>query len=224
MLWSVVSVHFLHIIALNLFVFFSSGEYICLFVQKNNLTTIKHKASATLDICLIPTIQTSTEPAFPRCKANGDVLLVTIKCEIAKTDENYTVTWSEHAIPEMSRFGKKILFYLLILFNEFLCRLALVISDMHVVIVAGERTQIYTAKKVISCDQSSTEVSTKAEASCSFKNSCGQNTAKDFNFAIIHCMYYFKYCFKRLILFTTSKKCVFLAILTTNMYNELYCF
>ncbi|KAM4723426.1 adhesion G-protein coupled receptor F2 [Anableps anableps] len=53
------------------------GEYICLFVQKENTTTINHKANATMDVCLLPKIDISANPAFPLsgdkyCSAEGD--------------------------------------------------------------------------------------------------------------------------------------------------------
>ncbi|XP_037833557.1 adhesion G protein-coupled receptor F4 isoform X2 [Kryptolebias marmoratus] len=130
------------------------GEYLCVFVQKNNSAIIRHKANATMDICLIPKITVSTKPSFPRCRTSDDVLLVEISCEIDRTNENYTVTWSEHAIQGKNNFG--------------------------------ERTHIYTAKKFITCDKSSNESSTRAVASCTFTNMCGQTTSKEFHFEIIH--------------------------------------
>lgn len=67
-----------------------------------------------MDICLIPNIRSSTNPAFPHCKSVDDVLLVTIICEIDKTNENYTVTWSDYASPGTNMFGKNDLFESLI--------------------------------------------------------------------------------------------------------------
>ncbi|XP_013881761.1 uncharacterized protein LOC106530641 [Austrofundulus limnaeus] len=85
------------------------GVYICLFVQQNSSVTIYHTANATMNICLIPKIRNSTNTAYPRCKSADDVLLVTIICEIDKTSENYTVTWSEYASAGRNTFGKNIL-------------------------------------------------------------------------------------------------------------------
>ncbi|MED6247826.1 hypothetical protein ATANTOWER_018286, partial [Ataeniobius toweri] len=78
------------------------GEYVCLFVQEKNGTAINHRANATMDICLIPIIETSAEPAFPLCKKDSDIFLVTVKCKIKKSSENYTVTWNNDATPKDS--------------------------------------------------------------------------------------------------------------------------
>ncbi|MED6281719.1 hypothetical protein CHARACLAT_024600 [Characodon lateralis] len=78
------------------------GEYVCLFVQEKNGTTINHRANATMDICLKPIIETSAEPTFPLCKTDSSVFLVTVKCTIKKSGESYTVTWNNDATPKGS--------------------------------------------------------------------------------------------------------------------------
>ncbi|MEQ2267219.1 hypothetical protein XENORESO_003137, partial [Xenotaenia resolanae] len=77
-------------------------EYVCVFVQEKNGTTINHRANGTMDICLIPIIETSAEPTFPLCKTDSSVFLVTVKCKIKKSSESYTVTWNNDATPKGS--------------------------------------------------------------------------------------------------------------------------
>ncbi|XP_054894131.1 adhesion G-protein coupled receptor F3 [Poeciliopsis prolifica] len=86
------------------------GEYICLFVEKENQITINHKANATLDVCLKPKIEISADPAFPLCKTDGSVFLVIVKCEIKSTSEKYNVSWQEGAIrrPTIEENNKQI--------------------------------------------------------------------------------------------------------------------
>ncbi|XP_038155476.1 adhesion G-protein coupled receptor F3 [Cyprinodon tularosa] len=75
------------------------GEYICLFEQHINKTIIKNKASAPLDVCLLPKIEISAEPRFPRCTTSEDIFYVNVKCKIKKTTENYAVEWTEGVSP-----------------------------------------------------------------------------------------------------------------------------
>ncbi|CAB1335556.1 unnamed protein product [Coregonus sp. 'balchen'] len=73
------------------------GLYMCVFNPKSSNVTIKHKASATLDIALLPQIDISSTPQFPDCSMvqNEDTrILVTVQCEINNIAENYQVTWS----------------------------------------------------------------------------------------------------------------------------------
>ncbi|MEQ2171068.1 hypothetical protein GOODEAATRI_006896 [Goodea atripinnis] len=55
-----------------------------------------------MDVCLKPIIQTSAEPTFPLCKRESDIFLVTVKCQIKKSSESYTVTWNNDATPKGS--------------------------------------------------------------------------------------------------------------------------
>lgn len=52
-----------------------------------------HKASAQLDVALLPNIEVFTEPSFPRCNTKNDILQAKAKCEINNSTEPYNVTW-----------------------------------------------------------------------------------------------------------------------------------
>ncbi|KAK5858023.1 hypothetical protein PBY51_011223 [Eleginops maclovinus] len=68
------------------------GVYSCAYNQGKNSLHISHKASALMDIALLPDILISTKPEFPLC-AKGGVQVVKVLCEIGKNTENYTVKW-----------------------------------------------------------------------------------------------------------------------------------
>ncbi|XP_061599893.1 adhesion G protein-coupled receptor F4 [Cololabis saira] len=72
------------------------GEYKCFYTEKTDNITIVHKAKATLDVCLLPEIVTSTEADFPRCIQKLGTLIVKAKCNIPphSSGENYNVTWT----------------------------------------------------------------------------------------------------------------------------------
>ncbi|XP_019204067.1 adhesion G protein-coupled receptor F5 [Oreochromis niloticus] len=76
-----------------------NGEYSCIYHQTGNCTTsgcavnILNKASAQLDVALLPNIDVFTEPSFPRCKTENDILQAKAKCEINNSTEPYNVTW-----------------------------------------------------------------------------------------------------------------------------------
>ncbi|XP_041710546.1 adhesion G protein-coupled receptor F5 isoform X2 [Coregonus clupeaformis] len=72
------------------------GLYMCVFNPKSSNVTINHRASATLDIALLPQIDISSTPQFPDCSMvnNENRILVTVQCEINNIAENYKVTWS----------------------------------------------------------------------------------------------------------------------------------
>ncbi|XP_064809314.1 adhesion G-protein coupled receptor F1 [Oncorhynchus masou masou] len=73
------------------------GLYTCVFNPKASNVTINHKASATLDIALLPQIYISSTPQFPDCykKYNAnDRIFVRVQCEIMNSTENYNVTWN----------------------------------------------------------------------------------------------------------------------------------
>ncbi|XP_044022083.1 adhesion G-protein coupled receptor F3 [Siniperca chuatsi] len=70
-----------------------AGEYTCVYHQNSNKNKISHKASAVLDVCLLPNIDQKTAPQFPRCKNNSGPLTVRAICEIGSSNETYTVTW-----------------------------------------------------------------------------------------------------------------------------------
>lgn len=75
------------------------GQFSCIYHQTGNCTTsgctvnMLHKASAQLDVALLPDIDVFTEPSFPRCKTKNDILQAKAKCEISNSTEPYNVTW-----------------------------------------------------------------------------------------------------------------------------------
>ncbi|KAG8013157.1 Sodium-dependent multivitamin transporter [Nibea albiflora] len=71
------------------------GEYMCIYEQmsSNKTFTIIHKASAVMDVALLPNIAITTSPSFPLCQAKDSVTL-TARCNIDNSDENYTVAWN----------------------------------------------------------------------------------------------------------------------------------
>ncbi|CAG5866731.1 unnamed protein product [Menidia menidia] len=68
------------------------GEYRCVYHQKKGITSIRHKASATIDLCLLPDVEVLTEPSFPRCTTDNKILAVKVRCNIRNSTESYTVT------------------------------------------------------------------------------------------------------------------------------------
>ncbi|CAK6966035.1 adhesion G protein-coupled receptor F4 [Scomber scombrus] len=72
-----------------------AGLYTCTYEQKLDNITILHKASTTLDVSLLPDIYISASPSFPRCHKSA---AVKVKCEIQKSNENYTVEWEPENI------------------------------------------------------------------------------------------------------------------------------
>ncbi|XP_039897861.1 adhesion G-protein coupled receptor F3-like [Simochromis diagramma] len=76
-----------------------NGQFSCIYHQTGNCTTsgctvnMLHKASAQLDVALLPNIDVFTEPSFPRCKTENDILQAKAKCEISNSTEPYNVTW-----------------------------------------------------------------------------------------------------------------------------------
>ncbi|XP_037652131.1 adhesion G protein-coupled receptor F4 [Sebastes umbrosus] len=75
-----------------------AGEYTCAYLQKFELNTISHKASAVLNVSVLPNIDITTEPAFPLCGKSTDTPKVRVKCEIDSSNEKYNVTWSHKKI------------------------------------------------------------------------------------------------------------------------------
>ncbi|KAM7376231.1 hypothetical protein PAMP_005974 [Pampus punctatissimus] len=71
-----------------------AGEYTCTYQQNTNTCTIFHKASGKLDVCLLPNIDITTTPSFPRCTKSSDFNLVKVKCEIKNSYEKYKVMFS----------------------------------------------------------------------------------------------------------------------------------
>ncbi|XP_068577785.1 adhesion G-protein coupled receptor F3 [Cebidichthys violaceus] len=69
------------------------GEYTCVYHQTSDLIKITHKASAVMNISLLPKIDITMAPAFPRCTKESDLLNVRVKCEMESNNEIYNVTW-----------------------------------------------------------------------------------------------------------------------------------
>ncbi|KAI5618954.1 adhesion G-protein coupled receptor F3-like isoform X1, partial [Silurus asotus] len=68
------------------------GKFTCDFTS-NAFSNIIHRASAYLDVALLPEIFIISKPQFPHCIQNSQVS-VTIQCMIANSTEPYNVTWS----------------------------------------------------------------------------------------------------------------------------------
>ncbi|XP_034530679.1 adhesion G-protein coupled receptor F3 isoform X2 [Notolabrus celidotus] len=71
-----------------------AGEYTCVYSQETESCTLSHKASSVLDVCLKPNIYISTDPSFPHCRPGSELLNIRVRCEIGKSSEKYSVTWS----------------------------------------------------------------------------------------------------------------------------------
>ncbi|XP_039641348.1 adhesion G protein-coupled receptor F5 [Perca fluviatilis] len=75
------------------------GEYSCTYTQNIASNIITHKASAVMDIALLPNIDSTTSPEFPRCKAGSDFVNVRGNCDIGtNSQENYTVKWTGNGL------------------------------------------------------------------------------------------------------------------------------
>ncbi|XP_029973496.1 adhesion G protein-coupled receptor F5 [Salarias fasciatus] len=83
---------------------FVTGEYECVHQQTSNSFKISHISSGHVDVALLPDIDVFTEPQFPRCEKNSDVLRVKAICEIRNSTEDYIVTWQGGNIEEPSSF------------------------------------------------------------------------------------------------------------------------
>ncbi|XP_020483072.2 uncharacterized protein [Labrus bergylta] len=70
-----------------------AGEYTCIYRQNSDAYTIRHMASGVMDVCSKPNIDISFDEGFPDCREFED-LSVKVKCEIEKSNEKYSVTWS----------------------------------------------------------------------------------------------------------------------------------
>ncbi|KAM9354817.1 adhesion G protein-coupled receptor F5 [Pholidichthys leucotaenia] len=59
------------------------GEYTCAYhtTEDNGTMDISHIATAEMDVSLLQSIHASTEPQFPHCVKESDVLAVKLKCE-----------------------------------------------------------------------------------------------------------------------------------------------
>ncbi|XP_045919072.1 adhesion G protein-coupled receptor F5 [Micropterus dolomieu] len=75
-----------------------AGTYTCDYFQQLNSTSIRHQASALMDVCLLPKINIFLDPQFPHCKSDSDILTVTTTCQIESSTENYNVTWNTEKI------------------------------------------------------------------------------------------------------------------------------
>ncbi|XP_078133804.1 adhesion G-protein coupled receptor F1 [Sander vitreus] len=71
------------------------GEYSCTYTQILGAIIITHKASAVMDIALLPNIDSTTSPEFPHCQKDSDFVNVRVNCDIgSNSQENYNVTWA----------------------------------------------------------------------------------------------------------------------------------
>ncbi|XP_036981228.1 adhesion G protein-coupled receptor F5 isoform X2 [Acanthopagrus latus] len=75
-----------------------AGEYTCFYHQESNVAKIIHKASAVMDVCLLPNIEITSVPSFPLCKEGTDLLNLRVECQIKNSNEEYKVEWYSESI------------------------------------------------------------------------------------------------------------------------------
>ncbi|XP_067336398.1 adhesion G-protein coupled receptor F3 [Channa argus] len=76
-----------------------AGEYSCSYTKTSGGISITHKASAVMDVALLPNIYISTTPQFPHCKSESDLMNVQIDCKITQNNDSYNVSWTSPNIP-----------------------------------------------------------------------------------------------------------------------------
>lgn len=69
----------------------NTGMFTCNFTSTSTPNII-NRASAYLDVALLPQIFITSDPQFPNCISNGKMKVV-IKCIINNSTEPYSVTW-----------------------------------------------------------------------------------------------------------------------------------
>lgn len=80
----------------------NTGMFMCDYTSATSPNII-HRASAYLDVALLPKIFITSVPQFPNCvKSISSKINVEIKCIIDNSTETYNVTWS----PENSLWRK----------------------------------------------------------------------------------------------------------------------
>ncbi|XP_039992843.1 adhesion G-protein coupled receptor F3 [Xiphias gladius] len=132
------------------------GEYTCGYCEGSAFVNICHKSSAVMNVALLPNIDTTKNPGFPRCENKEDNVKVRVKCEIAKSKEAYNVSWRSS--------DKKVK-----------------IIPKTLPESSGE-TLVYAAEAVTGCDSSMQN----PELMCIFQNSLGQTRNASFSINIIH--------------------------------------
>ncbi|XP_016891273.1 adhesion G-protein coupled receptor F3 isoform X3 [Cynoglossus semilaevis] len=73
-----------------------AGKIECRYQNKINSIVTNYFASGVLDVAVLPIIDITTHPQFPRCQ-NEDVQFEA-KCTIQRSAENYTVTWASQSV------------------------------------------------------------------------------------------------------------------------------
>ncbi|XP_040916171.1 adhesion G-protein coupled receptor F3 [Toxotes jaculatrix] len=134
-----------------------AGEYTCAYHQKSESYEIVHKAKAVMDVSLLPNIAITTDPGFPHCKGNGDLLKVKGICEIRKSNEPYTVTWTNQGPIKAGIIPKGP-------FNS------------------SEETVLYEAETVVGCNRSDPG----SQLTCTFRNRLDQTRNASVNINIIY--------------------------------------
>ncbi|XP_070776680.1 adhesion G-protein coupled receptor F3 [Enoplosus armatus] len=135
-----------------------AGEYTCVYRQESDFYSITHKASAVMDVCLLPNIYITMDPGFPHCTSTSTILNVKAICEIQSSSENYTVTW------ESQKKTKPL-------------------PSKYIFLYSSEEPDIYVAQALVHCDSPTTQL-----IKCTFKNRCNQerSASVDVNVNIIH--------------------------------------
>ncbi|XP_062326102.1 adhesion G protein-coupled receptor F4 isoform X3 [Osmerus eperlanus] len=88
-----------------------SGLFSCLFRTSSLNLTIIHKASAVLDVALLPQVMISSNPQFPQCTDGSGYKDIQVLCEIKNSTETYNISWkcdlkySDPGKPSASPYG-----------------------------------------------------------------------------------------------------------------------
>lgn len=103
---------------------------------------------------LLPIIEITTNPAYPQCDKDIDFQMIQANCEIAQSNENYSVSWSKENIP-----------YQTLNYNKCMCLSPLFIhSDKsskylwkwHACVIladSGSGSEVYSATTLFECNQ-----------------------------------------------------------------------
>lgn len=122
----------IHVVVLTLFSYFL-GEYTCFYHQESNVAKIIHKASAVMDVCLLPNIEITSVPSFPLCKEGTDLLNLRVECQIKNSNEEYKVEWySESIKADLREVPLRKSIFFLHSFSQSSCKPVVKMHNVHV--------------------------------------------------------------------------------------------
>ncbi|KAJ7990793.1 hypothetical protein DPEC_G00290600 [Dallia pectoralis] len=135
-----------------------AGTYTCVFSSATFNVTIENKASAKLDVALMPpSIDISISPQFPDCRSKSSpagVVSVLIECVIMNSTEMYSVAWTQNNTGQL--------------------------LDQHPYSTGNKTT--YSVWTSISC----TETSQLPAVTCTFTNRLNQPKSVNVEFPVIY--------------------------------------